>query len=392
MLPTNRLTFVRGINNSAPHTDLADNELRDAVNLDITTEGHAYARADFSAIPLPNARCLQGFGDFGLCAQGTTLLRVAADLTTTIVGTGLHPSNPISYAEFAGLILFTDGVRVGVYTGSIQWLGMATPPSPQLAASPVGGLAPGRYGVAYSFIDANGYESGTSEASFIDVTAGIELVTLPAAPAGAAYLRVYTTTADGDQLYFSTDLPAGMLGPILIGSAPTGRMATTRYMTQMSGGRLIAGYNGRVYVAKDDVLLFSEPLLYGLMSPRHNFMSFGSEIVMLQVVVNGLFVGTRDALYFVVGDGPAAATVRFMAPPPIPFSGVQVDASMLPDPYDKQGGVFAMWLTAKGYYLGTPNGDAIPLQTERIQVDTAAAVVSTVMSYDGIKRVVTTVE
>jgi hypothetical protein len=33
MLPTNRLTFVRGINNSAPHTDLADNELREIVRL-----------------------------------------------------------------------------------------------------------------------------------------------------------------------------------------------------------------------------------------------------------------------------------------------------------------------------------------------------------------------
>lgn len=394
MLPNSRLTFKDGMDISADEADIQPGLAHDIVNIDISTTGTGFVRDSFT-IPalLPGARCLFGFDSFGLCVKDDTLYRVDIPLATTPIFTGLHPRNPVAFALHAGVIWFTDGVQVGRVNAAgtqAEWVGLPVPPGLSPCGLSYGGLAAGRYGVAISYVTAT-EESGLSQVAFVDATAGIELPQLPSVPPGAM-LRVYLTPPDGDKLYFLMDIPGGLLGPILIGAAAEGKEATNRFMNPMPGGRLIAGFNGRIYVAQGSVLYFSEPLYYGLNSVRHGFIQYESEITILQAVETGLYIGTRDHMHYLSGEGPNAARTKLIAPPPVAWSGAGLPAGKLSEEHAKRGGLYAIWLSALGYYLGTPEGVVIPLQADRIQGITAEAVSSAVLATRGINRVVTTVE
>lgn len=394
MLPNSRLTFKDGMDISADETDIQPGLAHDIVNIDISTTGTGFARDEYSAPSLlPGARCLQGFDSFALCAKDGLLYRIDIPLAATPIFSGLHPHNPVSYALHAGNIWFTDGVRVGMVTpdGTLaSWVGLPVPGGPTVRAVSAGGLSPGVYGVALSFVTPT-EESGISQTVFLNVTAGIELSNLPTPPLGAM-LRVYLTQPDGDKLYFLMDIPNGLLGPILLGGAAEGKQATNQYLTQLPGGRLIAGYNGRLYVARGSVLYFSEPLYYGLTSARHGFIQYESEITVLQPVETGLYVGTREHVHYLSGEGPNAARTKLIAPPPVAWSGTGIVAGALDQDHSKRGGLYALWLSGLGYYLGTPDGIVTPLQADRIQGITAEAISSVVLATRGINRVVTTVE
>lgn len=395
MLPTSQLTFTKGMDISADEMDIPPGHAHDIVNVDISTTGAGFARDDYS-VPslLPGARCLQGFESYGLCAKDDTLYRVDYPLAVTPIFTGLHPHNPIAYTLHAGRVWFTDGVRVGAVApgaDSAEWVGLPVPASPGLATTAHGGLTAGTYGVALSFMTST-EESGLSLTTFISTPGGgIDLTHLPTPPAGAT-VRVYMTQPDGDVLYHLTDIPPGLIAPILLGHLPEGKPAMNRFKGPLPGGRLIAGYNGRLYVAYRNALYFSDPLFYGLNSLREGFILYESEITVLQAVETGLYVGTRDHIHYLSGDGPNAAQTKLIAPPPVAWSGTGLVAGALSGDHAKRGGLYAIWLSALGYYLGTPDGIVTPLQADRIQGITVEAISSAVLATRGINRVVTTVE
>ena len=394
MLPTNRLSFGEGVDLSADPLDVPPNRVHDIVNVDITPQGGGFVRDDYTTPSLlPGARCLQGVDTLALCAKDDTLYRVDYPLAATPLFTGLDPRAPVAYTQFAGGVWFTDGARVGVVAAdgtSAAWVGLPVPAAPQLSAVAYGGLTAGRYGVALSFISDN-EESGMSPTTFIYSTAGIDLTALPPPPAGCE-VRVYMTQPGGDRLYHLMDVPTGLLPPILIGSLPEGKQAMNQYLTTLPGGRLIAGYNGRIYVARGNVLYFSEPLYYGLTSLQYGFVLYDSEITLLQAVETGLYVGTRDHLHYMSGEGPSAARTKLAAPPPAPWSGTTIVAGQLGGEYAKRGGLYALWLSALGYYIGTPDGVVLPLQADRIQGIAASAISTATLATRGINRVVTTLE
>lgn len=394
MQSTTKLTFSKGMDISADAVDVPANRAHDILNLDLTQSGVGFARDEYTAPTLlAGARCLQGFDAFGLCASGDTLYRIDVPLAVTPVHSGLHPTNPIAYVAHAGRIWFTDGVRVGMFNeidNSASWVGLPVPGAPAVRAVGVGGLTPGAYGLAFSFMSAT-EESGISSMVTVHTQAGLELTQIPVPPSGCD-LRVYMTMPDGDILYHLMDIPNGLMAPFLIGSAPEGKQAMNRFLSQLPGGRLLAGYNGRMYVARGSVLYFSEPLYYGLTSLRDGYIMYESEITVLLATEGGLYVGTRDHVHYLSGDGPNAAKTKLSAPPPVPWSGTPLVAGQLTGEHVKRGGIYALWLSALGYYLGTPDGLVVPMQSDRIQGITDTAISSATLATRGINRVVTTVE
>lgn len=394
MLPTNRMQFGGGMDTRADQTNMPPDRVRDIANVDVAANGIGFVREGFTPTGLlPGARCLQGFDTFALCAQGDGLYRVDYPLATTLIATGLNPNSPVAYTQHAGAVWFTDGDMLGCVAAdgrSTERVGLPTPASPNIRAAGIGGLTPGRYGLALSFVSAT-EESGISAITFTYTTAGVELLHIPPAPAGCD-VRVYMTQPDGDRLYHALDIPAGLIPPILISTQAEGKVATNQYLTQTPGGRLLAGYNGRMYVARDNVLYFSEPLHYGLTSLQHGFVLYESEITLLQAVESGLYVGTREHLHYLAGDGPNAARTKLAAPAPVPWSGLSVPAGMLEKDFAQRGGLYAAWLAHDGYYLGTPDGSVIPLQSDRIGGLAGDATASVLAPARGINRVITTVE
>ena len=60
-------------------------------------------------------------------------------------------------------------------------------------------------------------------------------------------------------------------------------------------------YNGRVYLAQDRVVWFTELFLYDFVDKTKNYWFFEAPVTMIGVVTDGIYVGTTEGLYFITG-------------------------------------------------------------------------------------------
>lgn len=77
----------------------------------------------------------------------------------------------------------------------------------------------------------------------------------------------------------------------------------TEYMPVIPPGQLLKIHNGRMYIAKRNMLYVSEPYAYSWFDEKAAFI-FDKPITMLQGVLGGVFVATNNAVYFLAGPSP----------------------------------------------------------------------------------------
>ena len=122
-------------------------------------------------------------------------------------------------------------------------------------------------------------------------------------------------------------------------------------------------------VARGNVLYFSEPLRFGLHSPRHGFVQFANIITLMECVEGGIFVGTQDGVVFLSGSKPDELTVVHTGGKvPYPGSGLTFHSSNLGGDLARSGQTVAAWFAPNGYVVGTATGQLIELQSERIAI------------------------
>jgi hypothetical protein len=164
------------------------------------------------------------------------------------------------------------------------------------------------------------------------------------------------------------DLPhagAFLLNP----GTPAGAACTTRHFVRMIGGKYLRYWRGRILVARGRNLYMSEPMRYGLHDPRHSFVQFPSFVTFIQPVLGGIFVGQRDGVVFLRGTMPAELeVVHTGAAVPVPGSSTEIAGEDMTGEFAQQGLKYAVWLGARGYTVGTPNGDVVEPQSKRLAV------------------------
>ncbi len=63
----------------------------------------------------------------------------------------------------------------------------------------------------------------------------------------------------------------------------------------------LAAYNGRIYLAQDKTLWATQLFNYHYVDKTKNFMQFEQDITLLEAMTDGMYVGTKDGLYFLQG-------------------------------------------------------------------------------------------
>lgn len=79
---------------------------------------------------------------------------------------------------------------------------------------------------------------------------------------------------------------------------------TTKKFSSPPIGHLLTLYNGRMYIAQDDVVWYSEPFAYGAYNMAQNFIPFSSRTKFLRAVNDGIYVGDEKDIYFHKGKIP----------------------------------------------------------------------------------------
>ncbi|MFM7025198.1 MAG: hypothetical protein ACKOWC_03950 [Limnohabitans sp.] len=260
---------------------------------------------------------------------------------------------------------------------------------PGLEAADTGALVPGEYAVAISRLDDRGEESPTVYCGRVSTGAGIRLVGM--APDLGAQLRVYLTAPGGEVLYLAETFSAAFT-TYVVTRQPDGAQRTSQHMAPLPGGQFVRGHAGRLYVARDNLLLFSDALRPRLYDPRHNFIRFTGPIRLLEPVTGGLFVGDDRGVWFLPGNEHAqfslslASKAQAVARSSVIVSGKDVNKEWVSS--DQK---VAMWLSADGYMLGRSDGAVVPLTAERVRVAADMQGRTVFVARNGIKQVITLV-
>lgn len=380
-----------GVDLLSDQTQMRRGSVRVAENVDINVSGTFKRRDGFTTVVAG-----EGFHSAYTDARGTL---VGRGNSLFAIDEALAPSflldmaapGPWDFTVYNGhtyvasrqaLVFFpADGSaprRVGV-----------TPPValPSLAAHTAGNLTAGTYAVAVSRLDDRGEESPTVALGTIELTAGLRLEGL-AVEVGSKY-RVYITPPNGDVLYLAAEFDA-VFTQYVVADMPDGAPRTSQNLRAMPAGDFVRGHAGRLYVARDDTLYFSEPLRPHLTDARSGFIQFVGDIRFVEPVEGGLYIGDDRGVWWLDGMDPSKSSLRRVSKPlAVRRSSLVVSSVHMAGQGDQPVADVAVWLSTEGYMIGRPDGGVTPLHPDRVALAADLEGRSVFVIRDGVKQIVT---
>lgn len=138
-----------------------------------------------------------------------------------------------------------------------------------------------------------------------------------------------------------------------------------RYLSEMPSGECLELFNGRIWVAVDNVIFFSEPLGYYACDKARNWFMFDSEIRMINAVDDGLYIGTTNETYWLSGNTPEEMAIRTVAlSSPIKGTATKMDGRYLLSGETLQR--VAVWTADDGMYAGFSEGQVLNLTKDKL--------------------------
>jgi hypothetical protein len=344
--------------------------LRSAVNVDLTQLGHPLRRDGYSLVDTGFTHSLWSSTrlTFGLCVKAgwLTHINMYGDQTSLVE---VHPYLPVSYADVNGEVYWSNTAELGRvrYDFATHW-GVDVAPVPVVATVAGGSLFDGTYQVAVTCKDSSGTEHGASEPVTIDVVGGQNLVvTFGVPPANAAYWNVYCTQANGEILYQTASVSVGT--PNVAITQPDlgkGKHLETLDRHPPKPGSIVRYMSGRIYIARQDTVLFTDPLRYHLTQPSQGMFMFDDTVTLLEPTTDGLYVGGAFGVVFIQGTDPYNVTQRAVASyAPVSRASLRMAGERLGVSVDE----VPLWWGKDGVmYAGLPSGELRPLTRDRLAV------------------------
>jgi hypothetical protein len=210
---------------------------------------------------------------------------------------------------------------------------------------------------------------------------------LTALPSAAA-VRVYLSAPNGtkEELWHHSDYPAGTTSAIL-GPRVLGRPLATQFLEPLPPGQHIRLFHGRLYVAVDNVLVYSDPFRRHLYAPDDNYVAFPERITALEPVEGGIFVAS-DQLYFLRGgEIKDVQLARVAAVTVAEGSSLCVPGSVFPALQANQ--TVAYFYSSRGPAVGMPDGNVVFPLHDRVAGDVEQYGATLLREQDGIRQLVT---
>lgn len=383
-----------GVDLLSEETGLAERTVRRAENVDIHRNGVIRRRGGYAIHAAGDGFQALFASPHGLLAQrwgNVYRLDTEALLPVKLCETGALDA--VDFTTHNGHTYFGNAASLWWIPGNEavpRPVGVPLPAAlPGIEAHAAGTLPAGRYVVAVSRLDDRGEESSTKVLGQVDMPTGGGIRLYGMTPDLDAMLRVYLTPPDGEALYLAESFSAAF-SEYVVTRQPDGAIRSTQHLAPLPGCDFIRGHAGRLYVARDDTVFFSEPLRPHLHDPRHNFIKFSGPIRFLEPVAGGLYVGDERGVWFLDGNQPEqirpVSSVRAVRRSSLRISGAHFNREVTQSDQD-----CAVWLSEEGYMLGRAAGDVVSLHPERVRVEPGLEGRSRLVVRNGIKQVVTLV-
>jgi hypothetical protein len=354
--PEIKISKFLGINDVDPPEMTKPGELQIATNVDITDTHQARRRDGYSSVLPGTPHSLWSNETICLFRERTNLRNLNKSWSASTIRSGLSGSNRMNYLDLNGNIYYTDELVTGVYNGiSDRSWGLEVPPKPVLAST-VGNLQEGRYICVLTYIRDDGQESGTSESTHIDLSdGGGIIITLPTSSDPTVdYVYIYLTSCNGETFYLAGEVANGTASFTYSGDTTEFSLkCLTLNMFPPPPGQNIQFYNGRILVAQNNILWYSNPYNYELFDLIHGYISFDSRITLIGPVEGGVWVGTQKKIVFLAGKD----ATEFQYIEKIDCAAIEGTQQKLTD-VGKEGNEIVAWILASwdGAVIITANG------------------------------------
>lgn len=302
---TTLISAFKGINNVLDATSTKVDFLKTAENINIDKAGGISKRKGYSLVDTADYKSLwasnNNLGCFAL--RNGWLVELTGDLSTnTILRSGLG-SDPISFDEVDNKVYYSSNSYHGLIESGLErdWGVPKNTLAPTLTSTN-GSLDEGIYQVAFTYVNSSGIEGGTSISSQITLSngSGISLVIPTITDPDIVYARVYCSTQNGDTLYFAT---IGLSGATVTITSQSNLISPLRTfgLDAPPLGHIVRYYRGRMFIAQDNILWYSEPYQYEHFNLQSNYFEFPDRIREVMPVEDGIWIGS-DRLYYLSGE------------------------------------------------------------------------------------------
>jgi hypothetical protein len=236
--------------------------------------------------------------------------------------------------------LFTSyqGVVLGVVNSELSIINpdYSYQPLTFIGTDPASGMAP----LAYAQVGDSVYYVGTVDRGIVDIPG-----------------RSWSPWGDPADLWLSPVVNPTETLPAIAG----------RLLKQPPNATCMAYYNGRLYLGQGSTLWATDLYLYNFVDATAGYKLFEAELTMIGSVADGVYVGTKEALWFLTGPTFAEMKrTRVMDSGVIPGSMVDIPAELgnppqVPISATTPVDVSIMFMTTKGVCIASASGHTLNL-------------------------------
>jgi hypothetical protein len=146
---------------------------------------------------------------------------------------------------------------------------------------------------------------------------------------------------------------------------------TANYKESTKVGQHIEYYNGRLFIAKNETIWYTDAYNYGVIDMRTNAIKMKDEVTMMKAVDDGMYVSIgdindRSSIIFLSGSNPE----EMRSLPVANYGAIEGTAVKTKSSYVGNGdvGKKALWTSRKGICLGENGGKFTNLTAARYEV------------------------
>lgn len=369
--------WSKGIQNRVRAYSVEHDAVRNAVNVDIGVTGHISRRNGYTkVVGLAGTRCGYSCPAGVFFMAGQRLKRLNADNSVSDLGGITGEYVAFAYGQDGNIYLSDGEVTKRITNGVLHEWGIRVPSQPLANGVSGGDFPAGTYLMAFTFIDSDGRESGSSLVSQFTLVAAYNAILIKPIPmsgnSDVVAVRIYLSQVNGSQLFHAATVTPGATSYTLsTNDGGSGKSLNTLHQAPMPPGRIIREYRGRMLVADGNVLWISEPYAYDKIRLDTGFVQFAADITLLEPVEGGVFVAA-DKTYILSGTGPGDWRQSTVLEYGAVFGTSQIGEDHNP-----------MWLSTRGVVVGGQNGSAKNITEDNVALDSGDSGAAMLRKADG---------
>jgi len=240
-----------------------------------------------------------------------------------------------------------------------------------------------------------------------------DLVPIGTNPSAGMLPLVYAQV--GDQVYYVSQVDRGIVNiparsweswgdPTDLWLSPVVNPTETlppvagRLLSQPPYATCMSHYNGRLYLGQGPTLWATELWLYNFVDKTAGYKLFEADLTMIGTVQDGIYVGTKEALWFLTGPTFAEMKrTRVMDSGVIPGSMVDIPSELANPPQVPMTAttpveVSIMFMTTKGVCIGSSGGHTLNITEPKYIFPESVGAAALYRRQDGVNQYVATLQ